>query len=513
MLPCRACAIGRRGTLERRGRMRGLARRQRARPGRRAGGTIRVAARHRRLSRAHRCAAVTRLRLSVRRGAWRAWPRAPGDQWAIGARAPRWRLDRLAAAARRHGGAVSAGRDRGARLESHRRHRSHRAALPSAPRPRRVDRYDQLHADGDAGSARGRRRAPQRAGGAGGIAAAGPALGSERAARARHAARGTRVERAGVRGRHGGVPAAPRGGALSRVAPGGGVVRRRTHRLRHPRRCRGGRHCGRALAADDRHRRHVVPTGRGPERRHGPHRGDRQHHPRAGRAPRHLQLVLSHGNGGGRVGPLERSSAAAAVARCGRVGERERRRGARAGRIVVLDPGHPPLGARGPTGLWEPVATLAVARKVKTLLEHAGATVLLTRTDSTPLELYPRTRFAEQHDADVLVSIHANALPDGVNPFTNSGTSVYYFQPRSAALARALERALVAELGVRDLGMGRGDYALVRPTWMPAALTEGLFIMLPEQEAMLASEEGQLRYARGITRGIEDFLRQRATEP
>jgi len=183
-----------------------------------------------------------------------------------------------------------------------------------------------------------------------------------------------------------------------------------------------------------------------------------------------------------------------------------------AGRTIVLDPGHPPLGARGPTGLWEPVATLAVALKAKTLLEHAGATVLLTRSDSTPLELYPRTRFAEKHDADVLVSIHANALPDGVNPFTNSGTSVYYFQPRSAALARALERALVAELGVRDLGMGRGDYALVRPTWMPAALTEGLFIMLPEQEAMLASEEGRQRYARGIARGIENFLRQRARE-
>ena len=184
-----------------------------------------------------------------------------------------------------------------------------------------------------------------------------------------------------------------------------------------------------------------------------------------------------------------------------------------AGRTIVLDPGHPPLGARGPTGLWEPVATLAVALKAKALLEHAGATVLLTRTDSTPLELYPRTRFAEQHDADVLVSIHANALPDGVNPFTNNGTSVYYFQPRSALLARELDRALVAELGVRDLGMGRGDYALVRPTWMPAALTEGLFIMLPEQEAMLASEEGQGRYARGILRGIENFLRDRAREP
>jgi len=183
------------------------------------------------------------------------------------------------------------------------------------------------------------------------------------------------------------------------------------------------------------------------------------------------------------------------------------------GRTIVLDPGHPPLGAKGPTGLWEPVATLAVASKAKTLLEQAGATALLTRTDSTPLELFPRTHFAELHDADVLVSIHANALPDGVNPFVNNGTSVYYFHPRSVALARALDVALVAELGVRDLGMGRGDYALVRPTWMPAALTEGLFIMLPEQEALLLSDEGQARYARGVVRGIEAFLRERAQEP
>jgi len=183
------------------------------------------------------------------------------------------------------------------------------------------------------------------------------------------------------------------------------------------------------------------------------------------------------------------------------------------GRTIVLDPGHPPLGARGPTGLWEPVATLAVALKAKTLLERAGASVLLTRTDTTPIELYPRTRFAELHNADVLVSIHANALPDGINPFANSGTSVYYFHPRSTRLARELDRALVAEFGVRDLGIGRGDYALARPTWMPAALIEGLFIMLPDQEAILASEDGQWRYARGVARGIEAFLRDRAREP
>ena len=180
------------------------------------------------------------------------------------------------------------------------------------------------------------------------------------------------------------------------------------------------------------------------------------------------------------------------------------------GRTIVLDPGHPPIGARGPTGLWEPVATLAVAQQAKLLLERAGAHVLLTRTDSLPVDLFPRTRFAEMHDGDVLVSIHANALPDGVNPFANNGTSVYYFHPRSAGLARALDRALVTEFGVRDLGMGRGDYALVRNPWMPSALTEGLFMMIPEQEVMLGSSGGQLRYARGIVKGIEDFLREMA---
>ena len=88
---------------------------------------------------------------------------------------------------------------------------------------------------------------------------------------------------------------------------------------------------------------------------------------------------------------------------------------------------------------------------------------------------------------------------------------MYYYHPRSAPLARALDRALVRRLGVRDLGFGRGDLALVRPTWMPAALTEGLFMMLPDQEAMLLDAEGQRRYALGIVDGLRTFLHERAS--
>jgi N-acetylmuramoyl-L-alanine amidase len=181
------------------------------------------------------------------------------------------------------------------------------------------------------------------------------------------------------------------------------------------------------------------------------------------------------------------------------------------GRKIAVDPGHPPLGAVGPTGVHEADVTLAVGRKVEQLLQAAGATVVMLRSDDRPIDLAARVAHAERADAELLVSIHANALPDGVNPFVNNGTSVYYFQPRSVDLARALDAALVRQFGFHNLGIGRADLALARPTWMPAALCEGLFLMLPDQEAVLASERGQWRYARGIVQGLKDFLRDRAT--
>jgi N-acetylmuramoyl-L-alanine amidase len=182
------------------------------------------------------------------------------------------------------------------------------------------------------------------------------------------------------------------------------------------------------------------------------------------------------------------------------------------GRLIAVDPGHPPGGATGPTGLREAEANLGIGLEVKRLLEQEGAQVFMTRTADMPLELWPRVELAERAGADILVSIHNNALPDGVNPFTNNGTSVYYNQPRSVPLARAVQAALVRRLGVRDLGIGRGDLAMVRTTWMPAVLTEGLFMIVPEQEAALRSPRGLRLYAEAVVDGIRRFLRERALE-
>jgi N-acetylmuramoyl-L-alanine amidase len=180
------------------------------------------------------------------------------------------------------------------------------------------------------------------------------------------------------------------------------------------------------------------------------------------------------------------------------------------GRLIGLDPGHPPLGATGPTGLQEAEANLAVARKLQAMLQSAGARVFMTRTTDSAVDLWSRVALTDSSGAELLVSIHNNALPDGINPFTNNGTSVFYNQARSLPLAAEIQRSLVRRLKLPDLGISRADLAVVRLTWMPSVLCEGMFLILPEQEATLRSAEGQRLYARGVLEGIRGFLRDRA---
>ncbi len=179
-----------------------------------------------------------------------------------------------------------------------------------------------------------------------------------------------------------------------------------------------------------------------------------------------------------------------------------------AGVRIVVDAGHPPGGATGPTGYTEAEANLGVSLKLQQLLEAGGAEVLMTRTTEKPVDLASRPFFADSVDADLLISVHNNALPDGVNPITNSGTSVFYNQPRSAALARNVQAALVKRLELRDLGVGRGDLALVRPTWMPSILTEAMFMAIPEQESALRTPLGHRMYAEGVYEGVLAYLKQ-----
>jgi N-acetylmuramoyl-L-alanine amidase len=182
------------------------------------------------------------------------------------------------------------------------------------------------------------------------------------------------------------------------------------------------------------------------------------------------------------------------------------------GLYIGVDAGHggADRATRGPTGLTEADANLYISLRLRDLLEAAGARVLMTRVTDATVALGDRPAMASDSGVHVLVSVHNNAFPDGVNPWTNNGTSTYYYHPRSADLARDMQRELLHELGLRDIGYGRADLALARPTWMPAVLTETMFMMVPEHEAALRDPAVHERIARAHVRALESFVRRRA---
>ncbi|MFI5246390.1 MAG: N-acetylmuramoyl-L-alanine amidase, partial [Gemmatimonadales bacterium] len=182
-----------------------------------------------------------------------------------------------------------------------------------------------------------------------------------------------------------------------------------------------------------------------------------------------------------------------------------------AGRLIAVDPGHPPIGATGPTGLYEGDAVLDVAQQLRAMLEGRGATVVMTRTSRGPVALGDRPITARRANAEAFVSIHLNAYPDGVNPYrARNGTNTYFFFDQAEALARAVQRGLVRQLGLPDMGINYDNLAVARQSWMPAILCEGAFVIVPEQEAALRDEAFQKRYAAGVVEGLEEYFRSLA---
>ena len=184
------------------------------------------------------------------------------------------------------------------------------------------------------------------------------------------------------------------------------------------------------------------------------------------------------------------------------------------GLLIAIDPGHPGIagqapGATGPTSLLERAAVIPVAHRARELLIERGANVLMTKTQAEEaVDLNLRPTMARRANVHALVSIHYNAFPDGVNPFENNGTSTYSFHAHSGRLAELTQQAMLRNMHLRDLRARRSNFAVVRPSWFPAILTEGAFMMLPDQEHAMKTAEYQDAYARSIVEGLEQFFRE-----
>ncbi len=175
-------------------------------------------------------------------------------------------------------------------------------------------------------------------------------------------------------------------------------------------------------------------------------------------------------------------------------------------KTILLDPGHEPdTGAIGPSGFKEKDANLQLALTLAKKLQNAGARVKFTRQQEGS-ELGERLRLAMITDADVLLSLHHNGVPAGVNPLKNHGTSTYYYHPQSYELARRIQKHLLDELDLSDFGLFWDNLAMCRPTQMPAVLIEPAFMILPEEEALIATQNYRDKCASAIVKALQEFF-------
>lgn len=179
-----------------------------------------------------------------------------------------------------------------------------------------------------------------------------------------------------------------------------------------------------------------------------------------------------------------------------------------AGLKVCIDPGHggTESGALGPSGITEAEINLAIALKLKALLEAEGVNVCMTRTEDTDVSLQDRVDFARDHKVDLLISVHNNALPDGRDPLKEHGTSTYRYHPQSVELARTLKNSMVKDLSLPDLGARYQNLALCRPTAMQAVLLEVAFVVNPDEYSHLINNEWQAKAAKSMLNGMLSYF-------
>jgi len=103
---------------------------------------------------------------------------------------------------------------------------------------------------------------------------------------------------------------------------------------------------------------------------------------------------------------------------------------------VVIDPGHggKDPGAVSRTNLYEKDVVLDVSRRIKAALEKKGIEVIMTRNSDVFIPLGRRSAIANKKDADLFVSIHANANKSR----WVRGFEVYYLSEATDDNARAL---------------------------------------------------------------------------
>jgi N-acetylmuramoyl-L-alanine amidase len=225
--------------------------------------------------------------------------------------------------------------------------------------------------------------------------------------------------------------------------------------------------------------------------------------------------------------------------------------------VIVIDPGH---GGRDPgaPGSFskEKNITLAIALKTAKYIREniKDATVIMTRDDDSTVDLYERPKIANRNNADLFISIHANAMPKGIRTTMGAETwimglasneenlavamkenevilleddySTKYenfdpkspesyiiftltqnlYQKQSTDLAQKIQTQFSERADRKDRGVKQAGFVVLYQTTMPSVLIETGFISTPTEEKYLNSEQGQDYLASAIYRACRDYI-------
>ncbi len=220
-------------------------------------------------------------------------------------------------------------------------------------------------------------------------------------------------------------------------------------------------------------------------------------------------------------------------------------------RVIVIDAGHggEDAGAVGPNKRYEKVVNLAVTKYLEAVLKQRGYKVFLTRTNDKFIKVNNRTILANQKNADLFISIHANSIVKE-KASTMSGIETFFLSParserakRVAALenkndiremnessksvfleslnrpritashkfaidvqAGMLQAARSKYKDVKDSGVREGPFWVLVGAQMPSILIELGYISHPEESRRLYEKEYQQLLANGIANGIDSYF-------
>ena len=209
-------------------------------------------------------------------------------------------------------------------------------------------------------------------------------------------------------------------------------------------------------------------------------------------------------------------------------------------KTIAIDPGHGGVdhGMENPRlRMKEKTFTLDVALRMKKILETGGCKVVLTRKDDRalapdrPTDWKKRTEIANRAKADLLISIHFNALE---NDTKTGGTEIYTFTPQfqrstrswslgqgndtereampvnrydawSALLGHEIKRGLLDDLKTFDRGQKTMHSGVLRGLNCPGVLVESVFLSNDAEAKLVSTPEYRQRIAQAICDGIRAY--------